>query len=627
LSRCGTVKKPKGERYSTAICAFDIEVYSDPQQRRGFMYVWQFAIEDYVVIGRTWNDYIEFQSILQESDTCICVYVHNLAYEFQFLAGVFEFSEVFSAKPRKPIRARCGHLEYRCSYLLLNSSLEYATNTYDVEHKKLPGEDFDYHKRRDQYTVLTPQELQYCINDVLGVVEIIRKLLARDDDTLATIPMTSTGYVRRDAKHAVRGRRAYLSRLTPDKELFIALREAFRGGNTHANRYLAGSIVKNVKAADRSSSYPDVLCNEKFPCSPFKKQDVKTYNRFLDGGAAMLMRLRIYDIKCGYSVTVPYMSSSKCRRVYLEQLDNGRILSAAFLEITVTDIDFRIIADQYRWNKMEVLDLWVTSYDTLPRELVELNVKYYRNKTGLKNVKGQELSYMKSKNLLNSIYGMMAQNPARGDITFINGEWREDDVDVAKCLEDYKRKGFVPYTWGVWCTAWARNSLQWSINAAAEGFVYADTDGIHYVGDIDFTAYNEDRKRRSIESGAWADDPKGIRHYMGVYEEEATADEFITLGAKRYAYTIGDKLFLTAAGVNKEKGAKELQKKGGLSVFADGFTFKEAGKVSMIYHDDRPRGIYAQDSEYRIGLSADYRALLDAIHNTTFMEEKNNENY
>lgn len=270
----------KGQKIADAICAFDIEVYSNPRTQRGEMYMWQFCCEEIVVIGRTWEQYIAFQQILQDIGMLIVVYVHNLAYEFQFLAGRFKFDEVFAVKERKPLRARCGNIEYRCSYKLSNLSLEKTAERYNKVYFKESGDLFDYNKPRTSETPLEPIEISYGANDVLAVVEYIHTVLDRDGDTLKTIPMTVTGYVRRDAKHALRYRRRQLANLTPDPEVYIALREAFRGGNTHANRYMSGRILRNVKSADRSSSYPDVLCNEKYPLSPFRRVDAKRWRRY-----------------------------------------------------------------------------------------------------------------------------------------------------------------------------------------------------------------------------------------------------------------------------------------------------------------------------------------------------------
>ena len=104
--------------------------------------------------------------------------------------------------------------------------------------------------------------------------------------------MTSTGYVRRDAKKVMnaRGIKAEVIDSQPDIDLYMALRDAFRGGDTHASRFYAGAIVENVESYDRSSSYPDVIVNCQYPITPFyhvgaaSLKDVKYYMKKASAG-------------------------------------------------------------------------------------------------------------------------------------------------------------------------------------------------------------------------------------------------------------------------------------------------------------------------------------------------------
>ena len=45
-------------------CAFDIETSSDQDNKLSWMYMWQFAINDITIIGRTWEEFQEFLDIL-----------------------------------------------------------------------------------------------------------------------------------------------------------------------------------------------------------------------------------------------------------------------------------------------------------------------------------------------------------------------------------------------------------------------------------------------------------------------------------------------------------------------------------------------------------------------------------
>lgn len=635
----GNPRTRKKVYYKDVICAFDIETTRLADIEQSIMYIWMLHIHNHVtIIGRTWEElknlFLQIREELQ--DNTLCIFVHNLSYEFQFLRAFYDFSpeEVFAVDSRKVLRCSMfeNKIEFRCSYLHTNMSLAEYTNKMDVEHKKLDGEEFDYTKERYPWTELTEKEIAYCVHDVVGLCEALEKEMTIDGDNLYTLPLTSTGYVRRDAKKAMRQiHPAFVKNQLPDIQTYEMLREAFRGGDTHANRFYSGRIIKNVKSADRSSSYPDVLCNCQFPVSPFFHAGKVSFNTLLNmvvvRKKAVIMRiaiskLRLHDDLWG----APYLSKDKCRRIEKGAFDNGRILSAEYLETTITDVDFKIILDQYDFDDLCAFDVSYARYGKLPRSLIDTVIAYYKAKTELKNVSGQEIYYMKSKNKLNSIYGMMAQNPVKQDIVYNNGVWSTANDPEAEILAESNRKAFLCYQWGVWCTAWARYRLQEGIKLAGENFVYCDTDSVKYIGDIDWTLYNKQREKDSKESGAFAADPKGITHYMGVYEADGEYAEFKTLGAKKYAYNYeaGGKTYVTIAGVTKKSGGKELDENGGLKAFSPGFTFVKAGGTEAIYNDDPEiktvvrdgqqinitPNIVIKDSTYTLGITAEYASLL-----------------
>ena len=635
----GNPRTRKKVYYKDVICAFDIETTRLADIEQSIMYIWMLHIHNHVtIIGRTWEELKSlFLQIKEElEDNTLCIFVHNLSYEFQFLRAIYDFSpdEVFAVDSRKVLRCSMfdNKIEFRCSYLHSNMSLAEYTNKMDVEHKKLDGEEFDYTKERYPWTSLSEREVAYCVHDVVGLCEAIEKEMQIDGDNLYTLPLTSTGYVRRDAKKAMRQiHPAFVKKQLPDLYTYEMLREAFRGGDTHANRFYSGRIIKNVKSADRSSSYPDVLCNCQFPVSPFFHAGRVSYNTLLNmivvRKKAVIMRvsiskLRLHDDLWG----APYLSKDKCRRIEKGAFDNGRILSAEYLETTITDVDFKIILEQYDFDDLCAFDVSYARYGKLPKSLIDTVIEYYKAKTELKNVPGQEIYYMKSKNKLNSIYGMMAQNPVKQDIVYNNGVWSTANDPEAEILAESNRKAFLCYQWGVWCTAWARYRLQEGIKLAGENFVYCDTDSVKYIGDIDWSEYNKQREKDSKASGAYATDPKGITHYMGVYEADGEYAEFKTLGAKKYAYNYesGGETYVTIAGVTKKKGGKELDENGGLKAFSPGFTFVKAGGTEAIYNDDPEiktvvrdekqinitPNIVIKDSTYTLGITAEYASLL-----------------
>lgn len=607
-------------KYKNIVCAFDIETTALPEIEQSFMYIWQFQFgKDITIIGHYWSEFLAMLkelTIFMQDNVYLVIFVHNLSYEFSYLKGVYPFNEheVFCIDSRKVLKCEMlQHFEFRCSYLHSNMKLETFVSKMGAEHQKLSGEEFDYSIKRYPWTPLSERELEYCVNDVRGLVEAVYNEMEHDNDNLYTYPLTSTGYVRRDVKRVMRGvSHNWLKELQPDEHVYTLLREAFRGGNTHANRYYTGIILDNVSSADESSAYPNAAINDQLPVKEFKrahKPDQDWVDYLLNvRKKALLMRVRLTDVKLQNKFWgCPYLPQAKSRHIKGAIYDNGRILEADSLEITITDIDYKIICSEYHFN-IEYLEVYYSSYGYLPDVLRDLIKQYYTDKTQLKNVKGQELFYDKQKAKLNSIYGCMVQDPVKQSILFKNGAFILDDKSTAELLEKAQKRAFLFYAWGVWITAHARFRLEQGIQKAGNNFVYCDTDSVKYLGAVDWSDYNNKQIKQSEDSGAVATDPKGNAHYMGVFEFEGTYDKFVTLGAKKYAYEENGRLHITIAGVNKKKGAKEMQEKGGITQFKEGFIFREGGGTEAVYNDN---------------VSIDYKVDGRVIHITDNLHIKN----
>lgn len=252
---CSTLKDKRRNRLLNCINAFDIET-TTLDADISFMYCWQWCTLHrgyyHVVMGRTWAEYIDHINRIQQQlddGVRVAVYVHNLGYEFQYIRNFFEWDSVFASKPRQPIKAlTVSGTEYRCSWKLTNMSLEAATNkepgmTY-VKYK----DKIDYRKIRYPETPLDDEHLVYDILDVVSLCDLIKNLLKNNGDSIATIPLTSTGYVRRACRKRVRQEmpdyrdKVFLpNSISPD--VYCKLKEAARGGNTHANRYFSSSLL------------------------------------------------------------------------------------------------------------------------------------------------------------------------------------------------------------------------------------------------------------------------------------------------------------------------------------------------------------------------------------------------
>ena len=162
-----------------------LELSKDEQEQAEFkscMYIWMFSINDIVYYGRTWDEFKKFLEKLEfyNSNKKI-VFIHNLAFEFQYLKSVFKFKNLIA---------------------------------------------------RTAKTKLTTKELGYCEFDCLVVYHYIRREL-ETYERVDKIPLTSTGHVRRELKELVSKdwdyKRKVKKAINVNPHIFNLLQEAFDG--------------------------------------------------------------------------------------------------------------------------------------------------------------------------------------------------------------------------------------------------------------------------------------------------------------------------------------------------------------------------------------------------------------
>lgn len=401
-------KKKRGIEYADVVTAFDIESTNIPSIKQAAMYIWQFQFRSQTIIGRTWDDFRFFYQKVNArlpEGLRLVVYVHNLSYEFQFLKDVIPVVNVFAMDDRKVLKFESGFFEFRCSYLHSNMSLDRYLQSMGVPNKKIKG--FDYSKQRFAWTRLSKKELAYCINDVKGLVQAIEKEMLLDGDNLYSIPLTSTGYVRREAKKAIGGFKKFIKPMLPGWTVFQYLRAAFRGGNTHANRWNANRLLTAkdglpIMSFDISSSYPSVLLTEKFP-GEFIEYDPAEFEMLLRHGKALLFKIWLFDVRLKNDLWgCPYLSRAKCESISGGVFDNGRVLECSSCFTIITEIDFEILLSEYDFD-YKIERVFGANKRMLPQSFRDWLLGLYQKKTLLKG--GDPYTYGKVKNKFNSAYG------------------------------------------------------------------------------------------------------------------------------------------------------------------------------------------------------------------------------
>lgn len=588
------------------IAGCDYEKLNKKEQQNAIkqsnMYIWQLSINEQVYYGRTWDELKDFLSKIEEVvPEKKYFFIHNLSFEFQFLKGVFKFDDVMARKSRKVISAILSdyNIEMRCSLMMSNCKLEKLPKVYQLDIYKKVG-DLDYDKIRTSKTSLTDKEMGYCEYDCLVVYHFIKREL-ETYETVDKIPRTSTGHVRRELKELIDKDYKYKAvvrkAISTDPHVYNLLIQAFAGGYTHANYIYTNEIIKNVTSYDFTSSYPYIMVSHKFPAREFKKCNIKDINKLSDKFAYIIV-LKMRNVKCKYFNN--FISASKCRNIKGGKYDNGRIISADEFEITITDIDLKIFLKAYSFD-YEIIEIYYSYYSYLPMKFINFILDKYVIKTKYKDVEDKKLEYQLEKGKFNALYGMSVTNTIRDKVLYDNEiGWEEiplTNEEIENSLEKEKKKAFLSFAYGVWVTAYARYNLLINIMKCDEYLVYADTDSMKLQKGYDplvIERYNNQVKERikyvskilKIDINKY--EPKdiyGVKHMLGLFEKDGEYEEFITQGAKKYAFKKDGKIEITVSGVPKD-GAKALDS---LDNFRDDFIFrhKDTNKNIIQYNDNQ----------------------------------------
>lgn len=677
-----TKKRNMYTRYITVFGTFDIECTTiEPPIEKfhkgkpvykyspfGFMYQWQFCINETVVFGRTWNEFLLLLKCIHDYfklDECtkFVIYVHSLAYEFQFMKDFLQIDSVFARKKRKPLKvSTLDGFEFRCSYFLSNMSLAKLCENYGAIHyKKI--DTYDYRKIRLPSTPLTSIEKDYCYCDVRGLHESVTNLIDWTGYNIATVPMTSTGFVRNEVRKNVLSNKAnqkVLKRCEFNMHIYEILNRMFRGGDTHANRFFSAYLFdETVYTVDRASSYPHVQMTQKFPMGQwqnatrkvtdnFKYFDAYVYKKDPDGeldemyDKSCIIHIAFKNIRLKEDQPTPYIDAAhilhyiKDGKDYEKYMDNGRLIyiNDGWIELYLTDIDYQIIDREYDWDSIKLFKFYICRRDYLPLEYRQSILEYFEGKCKLKDVEGKEYEYMKSKNSLNGIFGMACLDILADRILFENNLWDIDDnfdkeAELKKVWKSYNL--FQSYAWGIWVTAYARFALHemiWILKIT--NHIYNDTDSCKFLEYDKFKDKIEQLNKEIIEKNESMDlvpkcEINGRIFYMGVWEMEKNYEKFITFGAKKYAYNQEGEFYITVSGMNKEKGAKSI---GCIENFQIGKTYHDVGRTTSWFNDDcihyievegekilTASNIGVLDTTYSLGITDEYLNVIETTQN------------
>lgn len=624
-------------------------------------YLWQFGINGRYTYGR---DFEDFYKILDDfpKDMHVKIFVHNLSFEWTFCCGL-HWDKVFAKSPHKPIKASCReypNIQFICTLALENCSLDQWGKSVGVLKKTGT---VDYNVMRTPLTALDQIMLDYGEGDLAVMYAGLKEEL-KTYSSVWNLPLTATGKIRKVVKDMLMKDKAYINyikKLIPENPYqYKTSMLCYAGGYTHANRTWVNYTLYNDDGKhgghyDYTSSYPFEMLTSKMPCTTWAywKKEIPDESLFEDH--AFKMHLVFKKIKSELQNTYIQYSHTNCVNA---TCDNGRVISADYCDMWITELDYSVIKQAYTWDGVEVLEVWEAEKDYLPLPFVEYVLELFHNKTAFKGVEGKEEEYKLAKAFLNSLYGMCVTALLQAVIEWIDDieDWKvhhiTDDL-IKEHLEKLRmwkdKRYFLNYDWGVWISNGARCRL-WNdlIIPYDKNVLYADTDSIFTNIAIDFTDYNnmlnERTERVCKERGLALEKtrpmaPNGKRSFIGNLTTEEEWTQFRTLGAKRYVerWKTDGALHLTVAGINKEAVSCLNDD---IENFKDGLVFdKDEDDVNKLLHtyiENMPditfpdgyvshqrRGVNLRPNGYKLKVDPTFDDIIKGI-NTTHNESYEN---
>lgn len=528
-------------------CGYDTETtqIDEGDSKEAYIYHFQLSFADFVLLCRTREQFLSAMSHIQshypelgykktgkrDSETHYILFaIANLSFEFQFF-GKWQYNgnpivtDLFADDRRRPITVdmHFGGKERAFKAIdvlrIGSPSLASLAKDYCVT-KKLKG-DLDYDKIRNSKTPLTPEEEQYCINDVVILSEFMHYYIESFVKQAKIVPITKTGLVRAAVAHEFLKRNESIPNLIdmfPDSynEYATLMTMLYRGGYTHANAYNVGVVIDNVHGFDFTSSYPAVMTalDCLYPIEKLVKAPVPDVDA-LDDYAEK-------NNKCWYATfeftdidATTYHSVESVAKIkeFFENnknsvktikaagitADNGRILHAEKMTVMLTEQDWKTYRKYYTWGTIKVTEFHEAKAGYLPAYLTDVVKYFYKKKAELKKMGlSNTTAYIVAKQMTNSSYGLCVQSVVLTDIEFdqVKGWVKNTSASPQTTYEKavhknqymYSRRNeindnlqyWLPPQYGIWITAHARRRILEAIWELQNDGIYSDTDSVYF---------------------------------------------------------------------------------------------------------------------------------------------------
>lgn len=528
----------------------DFETTTDEKDCR----VWAYALCE---IGKPDNFYYgnnieDFFKTLQYKRENYVLYFHNLKFDGEYIfnyllnngyecikdkkdrktktfttlisdTGQFYSIEIFFEVENKK---HINKVTIYDSLKILNFSVDKIAKAFDLPIRKL---ELDYTKYREVGHILTPEEVDYIRNDV----EIMARALDfmfKERLTKMTIGSDALSYYKEMNKNFNK----YFPILP--YEIDMDIRKSYKGGFTYLNDCYKEKETGRGLVLDVNSLYPSVMTGEYLPFG----EPIFFTGKYEED---VLYKLYIQTFTCSFELKEGKIPTVQIKN-NLAFVPNEYVKSSDgdLVTLTLTNVDLKLFFENYNVENITYHSGW--KFKAL-KGLFTSYITYWTEKKINAKKEGNNVLYLISKLMLNSLYGKFGLNPNVGSkYPYLN---EDGVVKYGNYPIEIRDSIYIPVA--SFITSYARNKTirtsqaikDYTIkNYGKDYYIYSDTDSIHLL----------EMSKEELSSFVEIDDYK-----LGAWKMESTFVRGKYIRQKCYI-ELGedDKLNVVVAGLPKKLG-------------------------------------------------------------------------
>lgn len=528
----------------------DFETTTDEKDCR----VWAYALCE---IGKPDNFYYgnnieDFFKTLQYKRENYVLYFHNLKFDGEYIfnyllnngyecikdkkdrktktfttlisdTGQFYSIEIFFEVENKK---HINKVTIYDSLKILNFSVDKIAKAFDLPIRKL---ELDYTKYREVGHILTSEEVDYIRNDV----EIMARALDfmfKERLTKMTIGSDALSYYKEMNKNFNK----YFPILP--YEIDMDIRKSYKGGFTYLNDCYKEKETGRGLVLDVNSLYPSVMTGEYLPFG----EPIYFLGKYEEDA---LYKLYIQTFTCSFELKEGKIPCIQIKN-NLAFVPNEYVKSSDgdLVTLTLTNVDLKLFFENYNVKDITYHSGW--KFKAL-KGLFTSYITYWTEKKINAKKEGNNVLYLISKLMLNSLYGKFGLNPNVGSkYPYLN---EEGVVKYGNYPMEIRDSIYIPVA--SFITSYARNKTirtsqaikDYTLkNYGKDYYIYSDTDSIHLL----------EMSKEELASFVEIDDYK-----LGAWKMESTFVRGKYIRQKCYI-ELGedDKLNVVVAGLPKNLG-------------------------------------------------------------------------